>query len=169
MPEQIQIVKAEGKTLEFTRRFNAPRDLVWQAYTNAEHLKRWWGPKGWTTDPCTVDLRPGGVWHYGMKGSGPDGEPMESWGKAIYQEIVAPERLVYLDAFSDAEANSYPPEMVITVEFADQGASTLIRSHTTLGSEDDLKAILEMGVVEGIGQTMDCLDEYLSELAAAAR
>ena len=164
MSEQIQIVRAEGKTLEFTRRFNAPRELVWRAYSDAEHIKRWWGPKGWTTDPCTVDFRPGGIWHYCMKGDG-----MESWGKAVYQEIAAPERIVYLDSFSDADCNAFPPEMVITLDFVADGNSTLLRSTSTLASEEDLKAILDMGVVEGVGQTMDCLDDYLVELLAAAR
>lgn len=169
MSEQIQIVKSEGTTLEFTRRFNAPRDLVWLAYSDAEHLKRWWGPKGWTTDPCTVDFRPGGVWHYCMKGDGPNGEAMESWGKAVYQEIVAPERLVYLDAFSDADANSFPPEMLIRLDFEADGAATILRSTGTFATEADLQTVMAMGVIEGVGQTMDRLDDYLPHLMAAAR
>lgn len=169
MPGQIQIVKAEGKTLEFTRRFNAPRELVWSAYSDAEHLKRWWGPKGWTTDPCTVDFRPGGVWHYCMTGPGEDGQPMEAWGKAVYQEIETPARLVYLDAFSDADANAFPPEMLISLDFVAEGNATLLRSTSTFATEEDLQTVLGMGVVEGVGQTMDRLDEYLPELVAAAR
>lgn len=164
MPEQIQVVKSEGKTLEFTRKFNAPRELVWLAYSDAEHLKRWWGPRGWTTDPCTVDFRPGGVWHYCMKGEG-----MESWGKAVYQEIAAPERLVYLDAFSDADANSFPPEMLIRLDFEAHGDTTVLRSSSTFATEEDLQTVLNMGVIEGVGQTMDRLEEYLPQLQAVAR
>ncbi|MCC6960828.1 MAG: SRPBCC domain-containing protein [Dehalococcoidia bacterium] len=164
MPHQVQIIRAEGKALEFTRRFDAPRELVWMAYSEAEHLKQWWGPKGWTTDPCTVDFRPGGVWHYCMKGDG-----MESWGKAVYQDIAAPERIVYLDAFSDEAANSFPPEMLITLDFVDEGGATLLRSTSTFPSEEDLQTVLGMGVVDGIGQTMDCLDEYLVDMMAVLR
>lgn len=164
MPEQIQVVKAEGKTLEFTRRFDAPRELVWTAYSSAEHLKRWWGPRGWTTDPCTVDFRPGGVWHYCMKGDG-----MESWGKAVYEVIVAPERLDYIDCFSDADANSFPPEMHISITLIPDGRQTVLHSVSTFATEEDLQAVMGMGVVDGIGQTMDCLDEYLEELLAGAK
>ena len=83
------------------RVFDAPRELVWQAWTEPEHLAHWWGPQGWTLPVCTVDFRPGGIWHYCMRG--PEGE--ESWGKATYREIVEPERIVYLDAFADEAGN----------------------------------------------------------------
>jgi uncharacterized protein YndB with AHSA1/START domain len=164
MAEKIQMIRAEGKEMEFTRLFHAPRELVWKAYSEAEHLARWWGPKGCTAAPCTVDFRPGGVWHYRLLFDGG-----ESWGKAVYQEIVAPERIVYLDSFSDAEANSYPPEMRISLTFTDQGKTTLLRSHGTFASEEDLQTVMGMGVVEGIGSTMECLDEYLEQMAAVAR
>ena len=71
-------IEAKGRELTVTRTFDAPRDLVWKAWTEAESLSRWFAPKGWTVPHCTVDFRPGGVWHFLMRG--PAGE--ESWGRA---------------------------------------------------------------------------------------
>src|SRR2546426_146985 len=82
-----------------TRVFDAPRELVWKAYTEAAHLQHWWGPKGFKMRSCKVDLRPGGVFHYGMEA--PDGSVM--WGKWVFREIVAPERLTIVVSFSNEE------------------------------------------------------------------
>jgi uncharacterized protein YndB with AHSA1/START domain len=83
------------------RTFDAPRKLVFEAFSDCKHLTHWWGPKDWTLPVCKIDFRPGGVWHYCMRG--PEGD--ESWGKAIYREIVEPERIVYLDTFADEAGN----------------------------------------------------------------
>src|SRR5205085_4388835 len=84
-----------------TRVFDAPRELVWKAITESERLMRWWGPKGFTMQVAQLDLRPGGVFHYSMRS--PGGNDM--WGKFVYREVVAPERLVFVNSFSDAEGN----------------------------------------------------------------
>ena len=76
------------KQLVLERVFDAPRDLVFKMFKEADHLKRWWGPRGWELPVCKVDFRPGGVWHYCMKCVDPDQGQffgMESWGKAIYK------------------------------------------------------------------------------------
>ena len=85
-----------SKPFILTRTFDAPRKLVWEVMTQAEHLKHWMGPTGQLTH-ATVDLRPGGVFHYGM--AMPDGTTM--WGKWTFKEIVPPEKLVVLVSFSD--------------------------------------------------------------------
>src|SRR4028119_2189775 len=82
------------------RVFDAPRDVVWKAWTEAEHPERWWGPKGFTVRHCAVDLRPDGVLHYGLQA--PGGTTM--WGRWVFREIAAPERLVFVASFSDAQA-----------------------------------------------------------------
>jgi len=144
------------------RLFDAPRELVWQAWTKPEHLTHWWGPKGWTLPVCKVDFRPGGIWHYCMRG--PGGE--ESWGKAIYREIVEPERIVYLDTFADEAGNPIEgaPEMLITVTFTEQGSRTKLSTHTLFTSAADLESVLAMGMVEGVTQTWDRLEEHLASL-----
>src|ERR1051326_3641549 len=80
-----------------TRAFDAPRELVWKAFTDPERMKHWWGPKGFTVIASKMDLRPGGIYHYGMKA--PDGSAM--WGKFVFREVAAPERMVFINSFSD--------------------------------------------------------------------
>src|SRR5438309_11815285 len=83
------------------RVFEAPRELVWQAFTEPERMQHWWGPKGFTVIASKMDLRPGGIYHYGMRA--PDGSTMR--GKFVYREIVRPERMVLVNFFSDEPGN----------------------------------------------------------------
>src|SRR6266542_819054 len=80
-----------------SRVFDAPRDLVWKAFTEPERLAQWWGPKGFKVIVSRMDLRPGGMYHYGLKAT--DGSDM--WGRMAYREIVKPERIVWVNSFSD--------------------------------------------------------------------
>ena len=113
-----------------SRVFDAPRDMVWTTWTEVEHLKRWWGPKGFAVTHCTLDLRPGGIMHYCLRM--PNGGDM--WGKFVYREIVKPERLVWVDSFSDKDRGvtvhpmsaNWPREMLTTVTFEVQGTGTKV-------------------------------------------
>lgn len=113
-----------------TRVFDAPRDKVWQAWTEAERLKQWWGPKGFKVHTCKVDLRPGGIFLYGM--TAPDGSQV--WGKFTYREISAPAKLVFIVSFSDPEGGvtrhpgieDWPLETLSTVLFEEQGGKTKV-------------------------------------------
>jgi uncharacterized protein YndB with AHSA1/START domain len=147
--------------LTMSRVFDAPRDVVFKAFSTSEVLARWWGPEGWSLPVSKLDFRPGGEWQYCMRG--PNGE--ESWGLSRYSEIVEGERIVYTDAFSNAEGEVAPgmPQMQITVEFADGDGKTRITSRTELASSEELKKLLDMGVVEGATQTWDRLAAYLAE------
>lgn len=148
---------------EFTiqRVFDAPRELVFRAFSAPEHLVHWWGPEGWTLPVCKQDFRVGGEWHYCM--AGPNG--MESWGKAIYKEIVAPERLVMLDVFSDAEGNTVEelPQTLVTMEFIDLGGKTQLISRAEYADAESLQTVLDMGMVQGLYETWDRLAEYLAQ------
>ena len=118
------------KPFEISRVVDAPRERVWQAWTEAERLKKWWGPKGFTVKQCKVDLRPGGMTHYCLRT--PDGQDM--WGKFVYREIVKPEKLVWLNSFSDEKGGTtvhpmsptWPREMLTTVTFEAQGGKTKV-------------------------------------------
>lgn len=154
--------KVEGRELSLERVFAAPRELVFKAFSTPEALSHWWGPTGWTLPVCKVDFRPGGIWHYCMRS--PDGT-QDSWGKAIYKEIVEPERIVYEDNFSDAEGNLNTdlPSMLITMIFEDVGGNkTKLQSKSTFATTEALEAVLAMGAEEGIKQTWDRLDAYLA-------
>jgi uncharacterized protein YndB with AHSA1/START domain len=93
---------ASDNELVITRVFNAPRELVFKAWTEPERLQKWWGPKGLTLEVSKLDLRPGGIF-LGSQRS-PEGHVM--WGKFVYQEIKAPEKLVFIQSFSDEEGNT---------------------------------------------------------------
>lgn len=153
----------DARTLTMERTFDAPRELVFRAWSSAEHLQQWFGPKGWTTPVCNVDFREGGRWHYCFRS--PEGE--ESWGLAHYREIVTPERIVYVDTFADADGNRLEgtPEMVISIAFAEAGGKTTVTATTEFASVEDLEATVGMGMVEGMGETWDRLAEYLPKMS----
>ena len=116
------------KPFVISRLFEAPRDRVWQAWTEVEQLKQWWGPIGFVVTYCKLDLRPGGLMHYCLRA--PDGSDM--WGRFAYREIVKPERLVWINSFSDKDGGltthpmnpTWPREMHTTVTFKDLGGKT---------------------------------------------
>lgn len=162
--------KVEGQELTLERVFNAPRELVFKAFSEAEHLKNWWGPRGWDVPVCKVDFRPGGVWHYCMKcvdKNQGDFYGQESWGKGIYKEIVAPEKIVYVDYFSDAEGNEVGglPSAHITMLFEEyEGNKTKLINIGRYESTEALKTVLDMGMEQGISETWDRLDEHLQAM-----
>jgi uncharacterized protein YndB with AHSA1/START domain len=144
------------------RIFDAPRELVFKVFTEAEHLARWWAPGNYTIPVCTIDLRPGGVWHYCMRS--PEGD--EHWVKSIYREIVQSERVVYTCTFADKDGNIVDviPEQLGTLTFADYGGKTKLTTRIQLQSAQDLKATIDMGMVEGLTMTFNNLDQLLKEI-----
>ena len=109
-------------------RFDAPRERVWKAWTERERLMQWFGPKGVTIPVAHLDFRPGGVFHFCMRQ--PDGKEM--WGKFVYREIIAPEKIVLVHSFSDQHGGltrhpfsaTWPLEMLSTITVAGDGSST---------------------------------------------
>jgi uncharacterized protein YndB with AHSA1/START domain len=123
------MVLSSDRGLTITRVFDAPRALVFKAWTEPEHLVHWWGqPKGATMPFCTVDLRPGGVFHYCVQS--PDGGTI--WGRSVYREIVEPERVVFDMWFSDEDGNivepppGLPGHSLITATFAEHDGRTTV-------------------------------------------
>lgn len=150
------------RELIFSRHFAAPRQLVWDCYTNCAHLAYWWAPIGWELTHCKLDLRVGGTWHYCMAGEY-EGNRMESWGLATYKTIDAPQQLVYEDAFSDKDGNvnADMPQMLITVTFEEVDGGTRMTSNTLLASAEARQQIIDMGVEDGVAGTYERLDAYL--------
>jgi uncharacterized protein YndB with AHSA1/START domain len=162
---------ATQREFMLTRVFDAPRELVWKAFTEAERLKHWWGPKGFKMLSCKLDLRPGGVFHYGMQA--PDGSEM--WGRWVFREIVKPERLVIIVSFSDKDggltrhpyAPSWPAEMLGTSTFAEQGGKTLLTTRTVaFNATEEERKTFEAGfesMKQGFTGTWDQLAAYLAK------
>jgi uncharacterized protein YndB with AHSA1/START domain len=116
--------EATDRHLVVTRIIDAPRALVFKAWTEPEHVARWWGPQGFVTTFCDMDIRPGGKFRFCMRS--PEGT--NHWKRGIYREIVAPERIVFTFAWEDAAGNP-GHELLTTVTFMDQGAKTKLTLH----------------------------------------
>lgn len=162
MPANKMTQVVEDRVLTLTRTFDAPRERVFAAFSQCQHLEHWWGPTGWTLPVCEMDFRPGGTWYYCM--GGPDGET--ACGLMTYHEIVAPERIVATDGFADEKGNLLEemPRMRNTLIFGEQDGQTTLTNQVQFASVADLEKVLDMGMMEGITETFDRLDAYLGTL-----
>jgi uncharacterized protein YndB with AHSA1/START domain len=152
--------------LAVTRVFDAPRELVFKAWTEPERLKRWWGPKGFTTPFCAVDLREGGVFLYCMRS--PEGR--DFWGRGVFREIVVPERIVFAMSFADAGGNvvpathygmspEWPLETLLTVAFEEEAGKTRV----TLRYKGVPPGADRDGTRQGWSESLERLGEYLAK------
>ncbi len=152
--------------LVITREFNAPKELLWKAWTDPEHCKRWWGPKNYTSPVCNIDLRVGGKYLSSMRSD--DG--LDIWSTGVYREIIPFKKLVLTDSFSDDKGTpihasnynmpgNWPPELLITVEFEEQdGRTEMTLTHERLPEE--MKDMCR----DGWNESFDKLDEQLTNI-----
>jgi uncharacterized protein YndB with AHSA1/START domain len=159
-------------TVDFviTQVFNAPLDRVWKAWTEREQLMQWFGPKGFTMPDATMDFRPGGFFHYALRAA--DGTEM--WGKWVFKEIVAPQKLVMITSFSDAQggvtrhsmAPTWPLQTFSTTTLEEQNGKTVltIRWAPLNASKLEIKTFKEghSSMQQGWGGTFEQLDAYLA-------
>jgi len=165
-------VKPTGRPFVITRVFNAPRDLVWKAWTEAEHLQHWWGPKGCQLDVLKLDLRPGGIFHYAMRFSA----RAQMMGRFKYLEISPPQRLVYLSSFADETSavipapfpGNFPLEVENTVTFEEHDGKTTLTIHGLPHNASDEQRVFFEGMFAsmegGFGGTCEQLSVYLERL-----
>lgn len=152
----LTLTLRSDREIVMTRTFDAPRALVWDAYTSPKHLPHWMlGPEGWTMPVCEVDLRPGGQWHFVWRRS--DGSEMEMRG--VYKEITPPERLVSTESWGGEW-----PETINTLVFSEKAGKTTITSTILYASQEARDAALQTGIKEGISQSFDRLAEYLASM-----
>ena len=156
-------VQVRGNEIVMTRVFDAPKKLVFETFSDCKHLNNWWGPRSWPLVYCNMDFREGGTWHFCMKGPHVGDE---SWGKVTYKEIKAPDRIVYDDYFSDKEGNinQLLPAAEIAFDFAEGSGKTMITSRAKYPTDEDLKKVLDMGMVDGMNETLDRLEELLARM-----
>jgi uncharacterized protein YndB with AHSA1/START domain len=164
--------KPAQQEIVITRVFDAPRELVFQAWSQPARLMHWWAPRGCTTPHCTVDFRPGGRIHFCMRL--PEGRDI--WGIGTYREIVVPERIVYSDSFADAHGNPVPPshygmspghpaETLVTVTFdAREGKTTVTLRHAFPEPVEEREA-----TAQGWAEMLERLAEYLATLQEAGQ
>jgi uncharacterized protein YndB with AHSA1/START domain len=151
----LKLTAQGDREITITRTFNAPRTLVFDAFTQPELLKRWMiGPPGWTMPVCEIDLRVGGGFRYVWEGS--NGVQMGMSG--VYREIVVPERLVATEKFDEPW---YPGDAVGAVVLREQGSQTLLNQTIVYDSREArdmvLKSPMELGITAGYNR----LDEIL--------
>jgi uncharacterized protein YndB with AHSA1/START domain len=167
MPDQAA---KTSKDFVISRVFEAPRDLLWKCFTDPEHMKQWWGPKGVKVVKSKMDLRPGGTYHYGMQT--PDGKVM--WGRMVYREIVPREKLVFINSFSDESggvtrhplAPTWPLEMMSVFTFEDQsdGKTKFTVRWSPHEATAEEQAAFDAGhasMTGGWSGTLDQLEAYL--------
>ena len=163
---------ANAASVDFvlTRTFDAPRALVFAAWTEREHLMKWFGPKGTTIPTAKLDLRPGGSFHYCLRM--PDGGEM--WGKWVFREIVAPERIVLVSSFSNAAGEIVPAPMIAgwplqtlsTTTFVERdGRTELTLRWSPLDATDEQRTLfgnMHDSMRGGWGGTFQQLEAYLA-------
>ena len=166
-----QDTAAAAREFVITRVFDAPRELVYRAWTDPAQVARWWGPKGFTNPVCELDVRPGGAYRIDMRS--PEGTDYPVIG--VYRAVVPPERIVMTDNCVDhpeewqrtlreslpEDERDTPLEGVSTVTFEDEGGKTRLTVRTRFASAAVRDAFLEMGMSEGWSESLDRLDEHL--------
>jgi len=165
---------AETKSADFviSRVLDAPRELVWKCFTDPEHMKQWWGPKGAIVTVSKMDLRSGGTYHYRMETA--DGT--EIWGKMVYREISPRDRIVFINSFSDEAggttrhpmAPTWPLEMLSIFTFEDQpgGKTKFTVSWSPHNATDEERKTFDAGhdsMRQGWGGTLDKLKDYVKK------
>jgi uncharacterized protein YndB with AHSA1/START domain len=154
----FQVTTPTPRTIVMTRRFDAPRQLVFDAMTKPEHVRKWWGviDDTYSVAACEIDLRVGGRWRF--VGRGPHGDVSEFYGE--YKEIAPPALLVYTEVF--AEFPDVPS--LITTEFTEQGGQTHVRITCEYPSQDVRDMVVGTGMETGAAISYDRLEDLVVEL-----
>jgi uncharacterized protein YndB with AHSA1/START domain len=169
--EQLAKTPPAERPFIISRTFDVPREKMFEVWTSREHLMKWFGPKGFTMPVAKLDLRPGGMLHYQLKS--PDGQAI--WGKFVYKEIRPPERLVWVNSFSDEHggvtrhpwSDAWPLELLTEVTFAElqPGRTTVTVRWTPINPTPSERTTFDAGrgsMTQGWGGTFEQLAAYLA-------
>jgi uncharacterized protein YndB with AHSA1/START domain len=152
----LQVSTPTEREIVLTRVFDAPRRLVFDAFTRPELLKRWFGPRGWSLVVCEVDLKVGGKWRFVLRG--PDGKDMGMRG--VYRAIAAPDRSVHTESFDD-----FPGESLVTTVLVEDRGRTTLTATVLYPSQEIRDAVIKSGMEHGAAESYDKLAEYLASIA----
>src|SRR6266536_2783874 len=153
----LKVTTPTDREIVLTRVFDAPRDLVFDAFSKPELLKRWFGPRGWSMPVGGVGLKVGGGFRFVLRG--PNGRDMGMRG--VYREITPPERSVHMESFDD-----YPGESQVTAVFVEQEGKTTLTATVLYPSQEVRDAVIQSGMEHGAAESYDKLAEMLaSEMA----
>lgn len=164
----------DEKGIKIERIFDATREKVWQAWTDEEMVKKWWGPEGFTAPYAKVDLRVGGKYIYAMHG--PEGSEWDRdmYSSGVFKEIVPHEKIVTTDYFSDKDGNmikpsdegqdqNFPTEMTVTITFEElePNKTKLTIFYPQVENEAQFEAMIKSGMKEGWSSSLDKLAKTL--------
>jgi uncharacterized protein YndB with AHSA1/START domain len=151
------------REIVISRVFDAPRELVWEAWTNPEHVAQWWGPNGFITTIEEMDFRVGGVWKHVMHG--PDGTNYPN--SSVFREIVKPERIVF--SHGGAREGGPGAHFVATWTFEALGKQTRLTMRLVFDTSAERELVVtEFGAIEGGKQTLARLAEFLAKIMSGA-
>ncbi|NYF90593.1 uncharacterized protein YndB with AHSA1/START domain [Edaphobacter lichenicola] len=153
----VEMEDAAGREIVLSRVFDAPREMVWEAWTDPKQVALWWGPKGFTTTIEEMDVRPGGVWKQVMHG--PDGTDYSN--KSVFLDVVPYERLMYTVRGGRAGGPEVQIEKAVIFE-NDEGGTRVTMRLTFTSAEAREQNVRDYGSIEGIKQTFEKLAEYLA-------
>jgi uncharacterized protein YndB with AHSA1/START domain len=154
---QLVLTTPSEREIVLAREFDAPRRLVFEAFTKPELLVRWYGANGWQLVVCEIDLRVGGTWRYISEG--PNGATMGQAG--TYLEITQPDRLVVTELFDD---QSYPGETTITHEFLERDERTTVRTTLCFATPAGRDIVLGYPMARGVGESYARLSALLADM-----
>ncbi len=152
------VADTSNREIRHTRKFDAPRDLVFDAWTKPEKIGRWWGPNGFSTTTFEMDFTPGGSWKFIMHG--PDGTDYNN--RIVYTEINRPERIKY-DHYGHFDEDGDPPHFKSTILFEEVGNETRLTMRMLFPSAEARDKSVDFGAIEGGKQTLGRLEKYLSK------
>ena len=161
--ERLSVTAQGDREIVMTRVFDAPRTLVFDAWTKPELFARWFGARGWTVPVCEIDLRPGGAFRYILRG--PDGSEVVMRG--VYREVVPPERLVTTEDFEGFAEVGWRPEneTVTTMVLTEQDGKTIWTATVRYPSKEVRDAALQLNVAwTGMAESLDRLAELVQTL-----
>lgn len=150
MKAEVSVV---GKEIIGIKTFEAPRELVWSAWTDPKQVAIWWGPNGFTNTIHEMSVTPGGIWRFTMHG--PDG--VDYPNRVEFIEVVKPEKLVY-----DHGDDSNPKQFHVIVRFEEEGSKTKLTMRTIFSSEEDIKKVADYAL-DGLKETLGRLREFLEK------
>jgi uncharacterized protein YndB with AHSA1/START domain len=152
----LKVTTPTDREIVMTRVFDAPRQMVFDAFSKPELLKRWFGPRGWSLVVCEVDFKVGGGFRFVLRG--PDGRDMGMRG--VYREIAAPERSVHMESFDD-----YPGESQVTAVFTEHEGKTTLTATVLYPSKEVRDIVIKSGMEHGAAESYDKLAELLASIA----
>jgi uncharacterized protein YndB with AHSA1/START domain len=158
--QSLRITMPSDREFAMTRSFNAPRELVWEAVTKPEHVRRWYGCSAFTLAVCEIDLRVGGQYRYTMRTS----EGVDHTMTGIYREIVKPERIIHTERYETTGFTS--PDTLVTMTLTEQAGKTVLQTVVLHANQESRDGHLNSGVENGARETYDRLAGLLETLAS---